>query len=88
MGLVVDAKTKVWYEFRQTIQPLRKGKQCLAQAVFNSGGELQSLTEDIVGQWKEHFEELFNLINMSSSKEAESEDVGQGAPQQQSARCE
>jgi len=35
--------------------------------VLNLDGELLTRTEDIVWQWKEHFEDLFNL---------ESEDLG------------
>ena len=72
---VTKAKTRVWEEFGeamekdfrlaskkfwQTVRRLRKGKQGLAQAVFSRGGELLTQTEDIVGRWKEHFEELLN----------------------------
>ena len=53
---------------------LRKGKQGLAQAVFSRGEKLLTWTGDIVGQWKEHFEELLNPTNTSSLEEAESED--------------
>ncbi len=40
--------------------------QGLVQAVFSKGGELLTWIEDIVERWKEHFEELLNLTNMSS----------------------
>jgi len=55
-------------KFWQTIQRLRKGKQGLAQAVLSLGGKLLTQTEDIVGQWKEHFEELLNPTSTSSAK--------------------
>ncbi|KAK0140999.1 hypothetical protein N1851_021987 [Merluccius polli] len=53
-------------KFWQTVQRLRKGKQGLAQAVFSRGGELLTRTGDIVGRWKEHFEELLNPTNLFS----------------------
>lgn len=37
-------------KFWQTVRRLRKGKQGLAQALFGRGGELLTLTGDIVGQ--------------------------------------
>ncbi len=54
--------------------PAALGKQGLAQAVFSWEGELLTQTGDAVGRWKEHFEELLNLMNTSSAEEAESED--------------
>lgn len=39
-------------------------------------GELLTQIEDIVEHWKKHFDELLNLINMSSVEEAESDDLG------------
>lgn len=92
---VAEAKTRVWEEFGeamekdfrlasrkfwQTIRRLRKGKQGLSQAVFSRGGELLTRTGDIVGRWKEHFEELLNPNNTSSVEEAEPEDSGESAP--------
>ena len=92
---VTKAKTQVWEEFGeamekdfrlaskkfwQTIRRLRKGKQGLAQAVLSRGGELLTQTEDIVGRWKEHFEELLNPANTSSGEEAESEASGEAPP--------
>ena len=89
---VAKAKTQVWEEFGeamekdfrlasqkfwQTVRRPRKGKQGLAQAVFSRGGELLTQTEDIVGRWKEHFEELLNPANTPSGEEAESEASGQ-----------
>jgi len=41
---------------------------------------LLTQTEDIVGRWKEHFEELLNPTNTSSEEEAESEDSGEVPP--------
>ena len=89
---VAKAKTQVWEEFGeamekdyrlasqkfwQTVRRPRKGKQGLAQAVFSRGGELLTQTEDIVGRWKEHFEELLNPANTPSGEEAESEASGE-----------
>ena len=91
-SVVAKAKTRVWEEFGeamekdfrlaskkfwQTVRRLRKGKQGLAQAVLSRGGELLTQTEDIVGRWKEHFEELLNPANTSSGEEAESEASGE-----------
>ncbi|XP_070689082.1 paralemmin 1a [Pempheris klunzingeri] len=59
-------------KFRQSIHWLRKGKQ-------GRGGKLLTPTEDIVGRWKEHFEELVNPTNTSSVEEAESEDSGEAS---------
>ena len=67
-------------KFWQTVRRLRKGKQGLAQAVLSRGGELLTQTEDIVGRWKEHFEELLNPANTSSGEEAESEASGEAPP--------
>ncbi len=46
-------------------------KQGLAQAVFSMGLELLTRTNSIVGQLKEHFEELLNPTCTSSIEEAE-----------------
>lgn len=67
-------------KFWQTVRQLRKRKWGLAQAVFSMGGELLTQTGNIVEQWIEHFEELLNLTNMSSVKEAELEDSGEASP--------
>jgi len=89
---VSEAKTRVWEEamekdfwlasrkFWQTIRRLRKGKQGLAQAVLSRGRELLTQIEDIVGRWKEQFEELLNPTSTSSVEEAESEDSGEASP--------
>jgi len=86
---VAEAKTRVWEEFGeameddfrlasskfcQTIRQFRKGKQGLAQAVLSRGGELLTQTEDIVGGWKQHFEELLNPTSRSFVEEVESEE--------------
>ena len=93
--MVAEAKTRVWEEFGeamekdfrlaskkfwQTVRQLGKGKQGIAQAVFSIGGELLTLTGDIVGQWKEHFEDLLNPTGMSSLEEAELHDSGEVSP--------
>jgi len=48
--------------------------------VLSRGGELLTETEDIVGRWKEHVEELLNPTSTSSVKEAESDDSGVASP--------
>ncbi|KAK3571523.1 hypothetical protein QTP86_012904 [Hemibagrus guttatus] len=73
--VVSEAKTRVWEEFGeamekdyrtasgkfwQTIRRLRRGKQLSANTVYNGGGELLASTGDIVGRWKEYFEDLLN----------------------------
>ena len=70
--VVVEAKTRVWEEFGeamekdyrlaskrfwQTVWRLRKGKQCPANTVNSGGWQLLTSTGDIVGQWKEYFED-------------------------------
>ena len=94
-SVVTKAKTRVWEEFGeamekdlrlaskkfwQTVRRLGKGKQGLAQAVLSQGGEPLTQTEDNVGRWKEHFEELLNLTNTPSGEEAESEASGEAPP--------
>ena len=88
---VAEAKTRVWEEFGeamekdfrsasrkfwQAVRRLRKGRQGFPQTVYSRGGELLTQTGDIVGRWKEHFEELLNPVNTSSAEGAESEDSG------------
>ncbi|KAJ3590403.1 hypothetical protein NHX12_008354 [Muraenolepis orangiensis] len=46
--------------FWQTIRRLRRGKRGSIQAVYSKGGTLLTSTEEVIGQWKEHFEELLN----------------------------
>jgi len=67
-------------KFWQTVWRLRKGKQGLALAVLSRGGGLLTQTEDTVGWWKEHFEELLNPTSTSSEEEAEFEDSGEAPP--------
>uniref|UniRef100_UPI0037E775E1 G-protein coupled receptor 4-like n=1 Tax=Semicossyphus pulcher TaxID=241346 RepID=UPI0037E775E1 len=83
---VAQVRVRVWEEFGealekefrlaskkfwQTVRRLRKGKQGLAQAVFSRDGELLTRTKDIVGRWKERFEELLNPAKTSSDEEAD-----------------
>ncbi|KAK3524041.1 hypothetical protein QTP70_017558 [Hemibagrus guttatus] len=87
--VVSEAKTLVWEEFSeamekdyrtasgkfwQTIQRLRRGKQFSANTVYSGGGELLASTGDIVGRWKEYFEELLNPTDTPSVEEPEAED--------------
>ena len=48
-------------KFWQTIRRLRRGKQSSTNTVYSGGGELLTLTGDIVGQWKEYFEDVVGL---------------------------
>ncbi|KAK3532843.1 hypothetical protein QTP70_000267 [Hemibagrus guttatus] len=87
--VVSEAKTRVWEEFGeamekdyrtvsgkfwQTIWRLRKGKQLSANTVYSGGGELLASTGDIVGRWKEYFEDLLNPTDTPSIEEPEAED--------------
>ncbi|KAI3369534.1 hypothetical protein L3Q82_007744 [Scortum barcoo] len=53
---------------------LRREKQCSANTVYSAGGELLTSTGDIVGWWKEYFEDLLNPTDMPSTEEAEAGD--------------
>ncbi|KAK3540202.1 hypothetical protein QTP70_028393 [Hemibagrus guttatus] len=87
--VVSEAKTRVWEEFSeamekdyrtasgkfwQTVRRLRRGKQLSANTVYGGGGELLVLTGDIVGRWKEYFEDLLNSTDTPSVEEPEAED--------------
>ncbi|KAK3556337.1 hypothetical protein QTP70_007103 [Hemibagrus guttatus] len=87
--VVSEAKTRVWEEsgeamekdyrmasgkFWQTIRCLRRGKQLSANTVYSGGGELLASTGDIVGRWKEYFEDLLNPTDTPSVEEPEAED--------------
>ncbi|KAK3542765.1 hypothetical protein QTP70_002779, partial [Hemibagrus guttatus] len=87
--VVSEAKTRVWEEFGeamekdyrmasgkfwQTVRRLRRGKQLSANTVYGGGGELLVSTGDIVGRWKEYFEDLLNPTDMPSVEEPEAED--------------
>ncbi|KAJ3594015.1 hypothetical protein NHX12_006347, partial [Muraenolepis orangiensis] len=61
--------------FRPTIRHLRKGKRGSIQAVYSKGGTLLTSTEEVIGRWKEHFEELLNPTT-PSMVETELEDEG------------
>ncbi|KAJ3585019.1 hypothetical protein NHX12_013742 [Muraenolepis orangiensis] len=60
--------------FWQTIQRLRRGKRGSIQAVYSKGGTLLTSTEEVIGRWIAHFEELLNPPNLSSTVEADLED--------------
>ncbi|KAK3564905.1 hypothetical protein QTP86_030846, partial [Hemibagrus guttatus] len=61
-------------KFWQTVWCLRRGKQLSANTVYGGGGELLVLTGDIIGRWKEYFEDLLNPTDTSSVEEPEAED--------------
>ncbi|GAA6095909.1 receptor-type tyrosine-protein phosphatase F-like, partial [Tachysurus ichikawai] len=86
--VVAEAKTRVWEEFGeamekdyrlaskkfwQTVQRLRRGKQCPAHTVYSVSGNLLTLTGEFLRRWKEYFEDLLNPTDMSSTEEAEAE---------------
>ncbi|KAK3535941.1 hypothetical protein QTP70_021242 [Hemibagrus guttatus] len=87
--VVSEAKTQVWEEFGegmekdyrmasgkfwQTVRCLRRGKQLSANTVYSGGEELTALTRDIVGRWKEYFEDFLNPTDTPSVEEPEAED--------------
>ncbi|KAK3542618.1 hypothetical protein QTP86_031319, partial [Hemibagrus guttatus] len=87
--VVSEAKTRVWEEFGeamekdyrtasgnfwQTVTRLRRGKQLSANTVYGEGRELLVSTGDIVGRWKEYFEDLLNPTDTPSVEEPEAED--------------
>ncbi|KAK3533936.1 hypothetical protein QTP70_034935, partial [Hemibagrus guttatus] len=53
---------------------VRRGKQLSANTVYGGGGELLVSTGDIVGRWKEYFEDLLNPTDTPSVEEPEAED--------------
>ncbi|KAK3571094.1 hypothetical protein QTP86_001788 [Hemibagrus guttatus] len=61
-------------KFWQTVQRLGKGKQLSANTVYGGDGELLVSTGDIVGQWKEYFEDLLNPTDTPSVEEPEAGD--------------
>ncbi|KAK3566156.1 hypothetical protein QTP86_028452, partial [Hemibagrus guttatus] len=86
--VVSEAKTRVWEEFSeamekdyrvasrkfwQTVRRLRRGKQLTANTVYIGGGELLASTGNIVGRWKEYFEDLLNPTDMPSVEEPEAD---------------
>ncbi|KAK3532983.1 hypothetical protein QTP70_006201 [Hemibagrus guttatus] len=87
--VVLEAKTRVWEEFGeatekdyqmtsgkfwQNVRHLRRGKQLSTNTVYIGGGELLASTGDIVGRWKEYFEDLLNPTDTPSVEEPEAED--------------
>ncbi|KAK3520218.1 hypothetical protein QTP70_019360 [Hemibagrus guttatus] len=64
--VVSEAKTRVWEEFE-------RGKQLSANTVYGGDGELLVSTGDIVGRWKEYFEDLLNPTDTPSVEEPEAE---------------
>ncbi|KAK3564250.1 hypothetical protein QTP86_011970 [Hemibagrus guttatus] len=87
--VVSEAKTRVWEEFGeamekdyrtasgkfwQTVRRLRRGKQLSANTVYGGDGELLVSTGDIVGRWKEYFEDPLNPTDTPSVEEPEAGD--------------
>ncbi|KAK3566209.1 hypothetical protein QTP86_029183 [Hemibagrus guttatus] len=61
-------------KFWQTVWRLRRGKQLSTNTVYSGSRELLATLGDIVGRWKEYFEDLLNPIDMPSVEEPEAED--------------
>ncbi|KAK3574244.1 hypothetical protein QTP86_004402 [Hemibagrus guttatus] len=61
-------------KFWQTVRHLRRGKQLSTNTVYSGGRELLASTGDIVGRWKEYFEDLLNPTDTPSVEEPEAED--------------
>ncbi|KAK3550852.1 hypothetical protein QTP70_006160 [Hemibagrus guttatus] len=61
-------------KFWQTVRRLGKGKQLSANTVYGGDGELLVSTGDIVGRWKEYFEDLLNPTDTPSVEEPEAGD--------------
>ncbi|KAJ0036444.1 hypothetical protein NQD34_005121 [Periophthalmus magnuspinnatus] len=62
--------------FWQTVRLLRRGKQRFTNTAYSAGRELLTSTRDVVGRWKEYFEDLLNPTVTSSEEEAETGDPG------------
>ncbi|KAJ8012365.1 hypothetical protein DPEC_G00041950 [Dallia pectoralis] len=75
---VSEAKQRVWEKLwrRTSVRHLRRGKLGTIQAVYSKDGTLLTSTDDVIGRWKEHFEELLNPTYTPSSIEAELEADG------------
>lgn len=80
-----EAKIRVWEEFGEAMKKdyrsalkrfwhLRRGKQFSANTLYSAGRDLLTCTENIVGRWKEHFEELLNSIVTPFTEEVETGD--------------
>ncbi len=65
-------------KFWETFRCLRRGRQQLAPTVYSGCRELLTSTGEIVGQWKEHFEDLHNPFDMHSAEDIELEDLEVG----------
>uniref|UniRef100_A0A8C9VLN8 Reverse transcriptase domain-containing protein n=1 Tax=Scleropages formosus TaxID=113540 RepID=A0A8C9VLN8_SCLFO len=85
---VAAAKTRAWEEFGeameedfrsaskrfwQTVRRLRGGKRCSTNTVYSGSGALLTSAEDVLGRWKEYFEDLLNPSNTPSIEEGDLE---------------
>ncbi|KAK3507921.1 hypothetical protein QTP70_003371, partial [Hemibagrus guttatus] len=61
-------------EAAEAYQQAKRGKQLSANTVYSGGGELLASTGDIVGRWKEYFEDLLDPTDTPSIEEPEAED--------------
>ncbi|KAK3557751.1 hypothetical protein QTP86_000296 [Hemibagrus guttatus] len=67
-----NPSTTIRWRFKEGIS--KAPKQLSANTVYGGGGELLVSTGDIVGRWKEYFEDLLNPSDMPSIEEPEAED--------------
>ncbi|KAK3525208.1 hypothetical protein QTP86_023239 [Hemibagrus guttatus] len=73
--VVSEAKTRVWEEFGEAMEKdYRTASGKFWQTVRRLRRELLVSTGDIVGRWKEYFEDLLNPTDTPSVEEPEAED--------------
>ncbi|XP_048857101.1 uncharacterized protein LOC125724452 [Brienomyrus brachyistius] len=92
---VAEAKTRVWEEFGEamendfrtasrrfwsTIRRLRAGKRCSIDTIYGGDGALLTSARDVLGRWREYFEDLLNPTDTPSNMEAECGDLGVDSP--------
>ena len=66
--------------FWKTVCRLRRGKRGTIQAVYSGDGTVLTLTEEVIGRWKEYFGDLLNPTQPPSVMETELEDDGVSSP--------
>ena len=78
---VAEAKTWVWAKFVEAMEAINRprrnsGKPSLfsTNTVYSGGGQLLTSTGDIVGRWKEYFNDLLNSTDTPSIEGAEAGD--------------
>ena len=77
---VMEEKRKVWKRFEEIMErDFQTAPKCFWKTIRHliRGKQLTS-TEEVVGRWKDHFEDLLNPVNPSSTSEEELDDVDGG----------